>query len=192
MVSYARKTKMGSMTGDADAVLTVAGLMALSARTAPKAKGIDEIVTRIVEGGELGRLGNEMAIIGERESYGFFIRDGKCVKAADACVLVGVRGNRTAGVNCTGCGYGNCEAFSSFVRDRPKKGLYQGPNCIVRVTDLGVAVGSAVRTAAMHNVDNRVMYSAGVAGLAIGLLPECTVAYGIPLKAGGKNIFFDR
>jgi uncharacterized ferredoxin-like protein len=36
------------------------------------------------------------------------------------------------------------------------------------------------------------MYSAGVTALALGLLGDCTVAYGIPLSASGKNIFFDR
>jgi uncharacterized ferredoxin-like protein len=60
------------------------------------------------------------------------------------------------------------------------------------MTDLGIALGSAVKTASIHNVDNRVMYSAGVTALSLGLLEECTVAYGIPLKASGKNIFFDR
>ena len=61
-----------------------------------------------------------------------------------------------------------------------------------RCLALGIAVGSAVRTASLHNVDNRVMYSAGVTALALGLLGDCTVAYGIPLSASGKNIFFDR
>ena len=63
----------------------------------------------------------------------------------------------------------------------------------IRITDLGIAVGSAVKTAQIHNVDNRVMYSAGAAALEQQLLDrKCTVAYGIPLRASGKNIFFDR
>ena len=61
------------------------------------------------------------------------------------------------------------------------------------MADLGIAVGSAVKTAQIHNVDNRVMYSGGVAALNLGLFgKECTVAYAIPLSATGKNIFFDR
>lgn len=70
---------------------------------------------------------------------------------------------------------------------------FSGPNCAIRITDLGIAVGSAVKTAQIHNVDNRIMYSGGVAALDLGLLEkECTVAYAIPLSATGKNIFFDR
>ncbi|WP_245619006.1 ferredoxin domain-containing protein [Methanogenium cariaci] len=56
----------------------------------------------------------------------------------------------------------------------------------------GIAVGSAVKTASIHNLDNRVMYSAGVAALSLDWLPECSVAYAIPVRAAGKNIFFDR
>jgi uncharacterized ferredoxin-like protein len=70
---------------------------------------------------------------------------------------------------------------------------FEGPNCTLRMTDLGIAVGSAVKTAQIHNVDNRIMYSAGVAARDMGLFSkDCTVVYAIPLSAKGKNIFFDR
>ena len=61
------------------------------------------------------------------------------------------------------------------------------------MADLGIAVGSAAKTAQIHNVDNRIMYTAGSVALDLGFLgKECTVAYAIPLSASGKNIFFDR
>jgi uncharacterized ferredoxin-like protein len=69
---------------------------------------------------------------------------------------------------------------------------FSGPNCVIKMADLGIAVGSAVKTASIHNLDNRVMYSAGVAALSLDWLPECSVAYAIPVRAAGKNIFFDR
>jgi len=56
-----------------------------------------------------------------------------------------------------------------------------------------IAIGSAVSVAADHRVDNRVMYSVGIAAVNIGLLGfDVRIAYGIPLAARGKNIFFDR
>lgn len=67
---------------------------------------------------------------------------------------------------------------------------YPGPNCIFKITDLGIAIGSAVKCAASHNIDNRVMYTAGVAARRLGLMEDCTVVYGIPLKVSGKDIFF--
>jgi uncharacterized ferredoxin-like protein len=72
-----------------------------------------------------------------------------------------------------------------------KDSAYAGPNCVLKISDLGIAVGSAVKTASIHNVDNRIMYTAGFVALKAGYLKGCSVAYGIPLKASGKSIYFD-
>jgi uncharacterized ferredoxin-like protein len=69
--------------------------------------------------------------------------------------------------------------------------FYAGPNCVLKISDLGIATGSAAKTAGIHNADNRIMFSGGVAALKLGLLKGCSVAYAIPLKASGKNIYFD-
>jgi uncharacterized ferredoxin-like protein len=69
---------------------------------------------------------------------------------------------------------------------------FRGPNCIIKMADLGIALGSAAKTASMHNVDNRIMFTAGVAALSLGWMEGCLVAYGLPLKASGKSIYFDR
>jgi len=61
------------------------------------------------------------------------------------------------------------------------------------VTDLGIAVGSAVSVAADHRIDNRVMYSAGKGALRLGIFPEdIKIIWGIPLSAGAKSIYYDR
>jgi uncharacterized ferredoxin-like protein len=50
-----------------------------------------------------------------------------------------------------------------------------------------------VAVAADNRVDNRIMYTAGFAAVKLKLLgEEVKIAYGIPLSATGKNIFFDR
>jgi uncharacterized ferredoxin-like protein len=173
------------------AVETVAGLMALSARTAPKAKGQDTLVTRVLAGEELAALARGMDALGTDRGIRFFLRDAGNVGESDACLLLGMQREPTAGLDCGGCGFPTC---AQMLREDPRKNrtLFAGPNCAVRMADLGIAIGSAVKTASLHNVDNRVMYSCGVTALALGLLDGCTVAYGIPLKASGKNIFFDR
>lgn len=181
------------MDHDNAAVGMVATLMALAARTAPKAKGIDVISTRIASGEDLGRLSDAMREYGNTHHMGFFIRDSGNVAASDACLVIAARGQVVTGLNCTGCGYPSCVAMEAAFRERGDNFLsFRGPNCVFRMADLGIAVGSAVKTAALHNVDNRVMYSAGVGALTLGWFPDCTAAYGIPLKASGKNIFFDR
>jgi len=173
------------------AVETVAGLMALSARTAPKAKGQDALVIRVLAGEEVKALARGMDALGTDRNIRFFLRDAGNMAESDACLLIGTRREPTAGLDCGACGFASCAGM--LAEDPGKnKTLFAGPNCAVRMADLGIALGSAVKTASLHNVDNRVMYSAGVTAIALGLLEDCTVAYGIPLKASGKNIFFDR
>ncbi len=52
-------------------------------------------------------------------------------------------------------------------------------------------MGSAVKTAQIHNVDNRIMYRAAVIGIQLGLIGP-GLCLGIPLAAVGKSPFFDR
>ncbi|MGA2934359.1 MAG: DUF2148 domain-containing protein [Methanomicrobiales archaeon] len=180
------------MTTETDAVKSVAGLMALAARTAPKAVGIDSISIEVVTGKDLKLLGDEMIRMAEESGVEFFGINGRQVKESDACVLIGVAGRQGLGADCSGCGYATCVEMAEALKKTRKKGTaYAGPNCVLKVSDLGIAVGSAVKTASIHNVDNRIMYSAGVVALKLGRLKGCSVAYGIPLKASGKNIFFD-
>ena len=182
------------MTVESEAVASVARLMALAARTAPKAKGVDTILVHISEGEELAHLSNVMTAFGTTHHLGFFLRDALNIAASDACVFVGVKGDVVVGVNCGACGFVSCAGLEKAItKGRNESTPFAGPNCAIRMTDLGIAVGSAVKTAQIHNVDNRVMYSAGTAAMALGLLGEgCTVAYGIPLSVSGKNIYFDR
>jgi uncharacterized ferredoxin-like protein len=182
------------MTVEQDAVTNVAGLMALAARTAPKAKGTDTITTKVLDKKGILRLAARLEALGKEQGIGFFLRDAKNIAAGDALLLIGSTGDLAVGVNCGACGYPNCaEMIKARKMMKKRTTAFAGPNCAIRMTDLGIAIGSAVKTAQFHNVDNRVMYSAGVAAIDLGLLgKKCMVAYAIPLSATGKNIFFDR
>ncbi len=183
------------MTPEKTGVVTVASLMALAARTAPKGKGVDTIIIRVLTGKEISSLATRLSDLGEKQGIGFFLRDAKNISASDACVLVGARGDTIAGINCGACGYATCAEMAKECKKRKSKKTtpFSGPNCAIRMADLGIALGSAVKTAQVHNADNRIMYSGGVAAIDLGLMgKDCTVAYAIPLSATGKNIFFDR
>ena len=101
-----------------ETVLTVARLMAVSARTAPKAKGMDSIEVKVAGPGELGSLAAAMKDMGERLGYSFFVRDAGNISASDGCLLVGVRGHEPVGINCGGCGYANCSAMTAALAGR--------------------------------------------------------------------------
>ncbi|MDV0440917.1 ferredoxin domain-containing protein [Methanorbis furvi] len=178
------------MISEIDTVEIVAGLMTVAARTAPKSMGIDSIVTKIVPAKELESFATKMDEIGEQTGMTFFNTNANHLRAADLMVLIGVKGCLPLGANCGGCGHSTCAEFGKEVRAAQADADYPGPNCIFKVTDLGIAVGSAVKCAASHNVDNRVMYTAGVAARKLQVMDECSIVYGIPLKASEKNIFF--
>jgi len=179
-----------SQKGEKDALLEAAKLMLISARTAPKSGGIDDILTLIVYGQDKDAIAQKMdEIAAERKSDGFK-RDAKNVKDSEAVILIGVKGTKSFGVNCGACGYRNCKQF-----EKAKKKLGQdflGPTCVFKALDMGIALGSAAKMASLLNVDNRIMYRIGAAALKLRIMPEATVIMGIPLSAKGKSIYFDR
>ena len=92
------------MTFEYDAVETVARLMALSARTAPKARGTDVIRTTIATGDDLVLLARAMREFGEKRNASFFIRDAGNIEASDACLIVGALLADTVGLDGGGAG----------------------------------------------------------------------------------------
>jgi uncharacterized ferredoxin-like protein len=173
-----------------EGLLDVAKLMMISARTAPKSGGRDDLETLLVYGEEKDEIANEMEKIGlERNSKGF-ARDSKNVKDSVAIVLIGVEGGKSFGLDCAGCGFETCAAFEKSTKST---GLdFAGPNCIFKLLDLGIALGSAVKSAMDHNVDNRIMYRIGTVAKRLKMMNKSSVVMGIPISAKGKSIYFDR
>jgi uncharacterized ferredoxin-like protein len=170
-----------------DALSIVAKLMELSARTAPKAMGQDFIEIGILTGEQKNSLGREMLKVSEERKSPGFKRDGQNILDSPIVILIGLLEHPGLGINCSACGFESCRAMEAA----RTQGDFLGPNCAHRLADLGIAVGSAVKTAGLHNADNRVMERAGLAARRMGVI-KSNIAYGIPLSASGKSIFFDR
>lgn len=169
-----------------DIMLTVAGLMELSARTAPKAAGQDYVGTKVVSGDDLKILADAMERYGQEKGAANFDRDAANVRRSDALLLLSLDQPKTVGLNCGACGHNRCADLKSVEGSE-----FTGPLCAWRVMDLGIALGSAAKTAGMLNADNRIMYRAGVAARRIGMI-EGELVVGIPVSATGKSIYFDR
>ncbi len=163
-------------------VMSVARAMMTAARTAPKGCGVDNLEIAALGLSRIARLARKMREVGERDGKAFFLRDADNVEHAQAVVLIGTR-HAVHGLNCALCGYPTC---------REKRDGAPSVPCVFDVTDLGIAVGSAVSVAAECRVDNRILYSAGVAARELGFLDDCPIVYAVPLSVSGKNIFFDR
>ncbi len=165
-------------------VSNVAKQMAAAARTAPKARGIDNLVIAIADKSEIKKISDTMKEIASRqEFFSFFQRDAGNILDAVYLFLIGTRIKSINVQPCTWCGFANCEA----------KEKQPDVPCIFNLNDLGIAIGSAVSIAANHRIDNRVMYSVGKAVVDMKLLgDDVKIAFGIPLSVSQKSPFFDR
>ncbi len=152
-------------------ILKVAELMVIAAKTAPKARGIDNIVSVVInDPAELEGLARKMEELASK--YGlFFERDAKCVRESDAVVIIGAK------------------IIDIGLKTPEELGIDM--NTYMAIVNLGIAIGSAAKVASMLNVDNRIMYSVGVAAKELGLI-DADYVLGIPLSVKGKNIYFDR
>lgn len=163
-------------------LLRTAEHLCVAARTAPKGKGQDLLVTAVATDSDKSALQKQMRTIGERDGVGFFLRDADNLDHAPVVVLIGTRKSPLGVPACGYCGFKDCAGM-----------VKAGGVCAFNTGDLGIAVGSAAAMAADFRVDNRVMYTAGKAAIELGLLGDgVEIAYGIPLAAKGKNPFFDR
>jgi uncharacterized ferredoxin-like protein len=163
-------------------VLQAANLILLAIRTSPKSRGMDNIVTAVLTGREKDEFAMKMKSTGEENNNGTFLRDAQNVKDCAALILAGTK-LKSAGLKLCGfCGFADCAELER------NNGI-----CVYNPTDLGIALGSAVSTAALLKTDNRIMYTAGYTALKTKILgDDVKIAFGLPLSVTGKNIFFDR
>ena len=165
----------------------VAELMKVAAITAPKAIGQDFIEIKICTDEEISQIATDMIKIGEEKGAPNWDRDAKGVEKSTGLVLIGVMEHTGIGLNCGACGFDSCALFNKARAEKD----FHGPNCMLRLLDLGIALGSAAKTAQIHNVDNRIMYRIGVSARRLGIM-KSNVVMGIPLSVTSKNVFYDR
>lgn len=170
---------------ESKALLEAAAQMCAAARTAPKAKGVDEIHTVVLTGEDKDILADKMDEIGLRDfgegRDGWFRRDADNLRKAQAVVMIGTQRGYRGVQDCGFCGFGDCAGCKKA-----------GGACVMVSVDLGIAIGSACAAAADLRVDNRIMFSIGKAAMEMDYGYGDVVWQGIPLSIAGKNVFFDR
>ncbi len=160
-----------------EAIKNIVSMVVGAIKTAPKTKGINSLKTLVIIGNEKKDLAEEM----RKFEPAYFKRDADNVLKSDAIILIGTR-RVYLNFNCGLCGNNTCE-------ENIKKGGY----CYFNIIDLGIALGSAVSSLSIFKVDNRIMYTIGMAAKNLNLMGKgFDVIMGIPLKFERKNIFFDR
>jgi hypothetical protein len=77
------------------------------------------------------------------------------------------------------------------LRDESEELEFVGPQCNLRDIDLGIAVGSAAKTAAIHSIDCRCQTRIAVAARKLGLI-RADIAVALSLSLTHKAVGFDR
>ncbi len=188
--------------------LVAARLMVNAALTAPFGGGVPQIEAEIMYGqDEQEALAREMEKMAyEREHKllrRLFLTESVMARQADAIIFLG---NYRAGddpfdVNCGGCsGQPSCAflyerkkltAHMIDLTDRRTHRYINGPLCIVRVTDIGFAIGSALQMANRLLVDARAFFTMGAAAMRQGYCRNSSIVVGIPVATLSKNPFVD-
>ncbi|MFN3383490.1 MAG: ferredoxin domain-containing protein [Archaeoglobaceae archaeon] len=169
-----------------EAVKICAFLMAESARTAPKSKGIDDLEIIYIPKEGIEEIARKMEEFANEDKD--FVRDANSLRKARGILVLGIRGERSLGVNCGACGFKNCADFEKAKKEERR---FRGPNCVFKLIDLGIALGSAVKMSAILGVDTRIMYRVAIAVKALDIM-KSDVMFAIPIASEGKNPFFDR
>ena len=186
----------------ADTVRQVAKLMAAAAITAPKSGGQlflagkpNFIETVIIDDHDtLTQLAGWMRARGKERREGIWFRDAEVAEAVDAVLFVGLADWYPPNYDCGACGYSTCAEFlheTASLRDHSDELEFAGPTCNLRDIDLGIAVGSAAKTAAMHSIDCRCQTRVAVAARKHGLI-RADVAVALSLSLTPKAVGFDR
>lgn len=165
------------------AIVAATQQMLAAARTAPKGKGRDTLALAAAYDDTLIAIADKLDEMGKELAIPFFFRDAKNIRQSQAVALIGTVIEPLGLKHCGFCGMENCE----------NKNKQSGVPCAINTVDLGIAIGSAVTTAARLCMDTRIMFSAGKAAVELGLLGnDVKIAFAIPVSCSSKSPYFDR
>jgi uncharacterized ferredoxin-like protein len=131
---------------------------------------------------------------GRERKEQIWFRDAAVAEAVDAILFVGLKDWYPPVYDCGACGYATCAEFleaTKALREASEPFEFKGPQCNLRDIDLGIAVGSAAKTASILGVDCRCQTRVAVAARKLRLI-QADVAVALSLSMTHKSIGFDR
>jgi len=181
----------------------VAQLCAVAAMTAPKSggqlflKGAKPFIeTAMVEERDtLQRLAEWLRARGTKLKEPIWFRDADTAEKLDLVLFIGLAKWYPPVYDCGACGYATCAEFlraaPAHHTEEAENWEFPGPICQLRCVDLGIAVGSAAKTASLNNVDARCQTRIAAAARHLGVI-QADLAVALSMSVSHKNIFFDK
>lgn len=186
-----------------DSIRHVAKLGAVAAMTAPKSggqlflKGGTPFIETVIveEKSTLKKLADWLRAQGDKQKEAIWHRDADTAEKLDLVLFIGLCGWYPPQYDCGACGYGTCAEFLQAKQRHqtpgPVEWQFSGPVCQLRALDLGIAVGSAAKTASLNNVDTRCQTRIAAAARHLNII-QADLAVALSMSVSHKNIFFDK
>lgn len=184
------------------AIRSAVEYLAASAVTAPKsggqlflrgAKPFLETVA-VVDKQVQAELAAWMRRRGAERREAIWFRDAQAAEQMDAILFIGLSDWYPPVYDCGACGYETCAEFlnaTKGLREASSDFEFEGPQCNLRDIDLGIAVGSAAKTASLLGIDARCQTRVAVAARRLGVITS-DIAVALSLSITHKNLGFDR
>ena len=164
----------------------VANLMELSANSSPKAKE-DDLEILLVDEAEREMIVEEMFQLADKLNDESYSEKGEYIEKSESLMFIGLNEHESLGIDCRACGFESCEDMENSDQEED---IFEGPNCIFKVIDLGLSLGYALNTADIHNIDSRLMIRAGMAAKSLGLMSS-RICFGIPINVNNEKSYFE-
>ncbi|MEF8834619.1 MAG: DUF2148 domain-containing protein [Candidatus Thermoplasmatota archaeon] len=155
---------------------TVIDLMDISAQTSLKSSG-NYLETMVLDDAEKEMLAEELYQLSEEFQDETYSEEGDLINSSDELLIIGLEDHPSLGIDCKACGYESCEDFSEA--DQTEQ-IFEGPNCVFRLLDLGISIGNALNTAETHNIDYQISIKGGLAAKNLGLM-DSRVCLAVPI-----------
>ena len=186
-----------------ESIRHVAKLCAVAAMTAPKSGGqlflqggkpfIETVI--VEEKPALKKLADWLRAQGDKHKEAIWYRDADTAEKLDLVLFIGLCGWYPPQYDCGACGYGTCAEFLQAKPAHATPGSadwqFSGPVCQLRALDLGIAIGSAAKTASLNNIDTRCQTRLAAAARYLGVI-QADLAVALSMSVSHKNMFFDK
>lgn len=161
-------------------------LIATAAKNSPKALDESFLEISVLDEAEKEMLVEEMYQLADGRGDEIYTAKGEDLENSDSVILIGLNEHPGIGIDCRACGYESCESMENSENE---KDIFEGPNCIFRLIDIGISLGYALQNASKNDVDAKIMIKGGMAAKNLGLSTSKICLAVAMMSPDGRGLF---